>query len=201
VLGHSPDEYLGKGFLDLVHPEDRPEVAAALRALVDQPGEIATLEYRRRHRNGTWKFVESTASNLLGHPAVAGIVLNSHGHPTASSAEERLLHDALHDELTGLPNRALFMDRLKQSMERSRREPERLTIVLFSTSTASRSSTTASVTWSETSCWSRSPPRSLRRCGRPTPLRGWAATNSRSSSTAPGTPRTPSRSPLACTTG
>ena len=131
VLGHAPDEYLGKGFLDLVHPEDRPEVAAALRALVDQPGEIATLEYRRRHRNGTWKFVESTASNLLGHPAVAGIVLNSHDTTDRKQVEERLIHDALHDELTGLPNRALFMDRLKLSMERSRREPERLTIVLF----------------------------------------------------------------------
>jgi diguanylate cyclase (GGDEF)-like protein/PAS domain S-box-containing protein len=131
VLGHVPDEYLGRGFLDLVHPEDRPHVAAALRALVDHPGEIAGLEYRRRHRNGIWKFIESTASNLLAHPAVAGIVLNSHDITERKQSEERLLHDALHDELTGLPNRALFMDRLRLSTERSRREPERLTIVLF----------------------------------------------------------------------
>jgi diguanylate cyclase (GGDEF)-like protein/PAS domain S-box-containing protein len=131
VLGHAADEHLGRGFLDLVHVEDRPEVAASLRALVDHPGEIATLEYRRRHRNGTWKFIESTASNLLAHPAVAGIVLNSHDITERKQSEERLIHDALHDELTGLPNRALFMDRLRLSMERSRREPDRLTIVLF----------------------------------------------------------------------
>jgi diguanylate cyclase (GGDEF)-like protein/PAS domain S-box-containing protein len=131
VLGHAADELVGKSFLDLVHPEDRPLVSAALRALVDQPGEIVTLEYRRRHRDGTWTYVESTASNLLAHPAVAGIVLNSHDITDRKKSEERLLHDALHDELTGLPNRALFMDRLKVSMERSRREPSRLTIVLF----------------------------------------------------------------------
>jgi diguanylate cyclase (GGDEF)-like protein/PAS domain S-box-containing protein len=131
ILGQSGAEVLGRSFLDMVHPEDRPHVTAALRALVDRPGEIATLEYRRRHRNGTWKFVESTASNLLAHPAVAGIVLNSHDITDRKQSEERLLHDALHDELTGLPNRALFMDRLRQSMERSHREPDRLTIVLF----------------------------------------------------------------------
>jgi diguanylate cyclase (GGDEF)-like protein/PAS domain S-box-containing protein len=131
VLGHAADELIGKAFLELVHPQDRPTAAAALRALIDQPNEIVTLEYRRRHRDGTWKFIESTASNLLGHPAVAGIVLNSHDITDRKQSEERLLHDALHDELTGLPNRALFMDRLKLSMERSRREPDRLTIVLF----------------------------------------------------------------------
>jgi diguanylate cyclase (GGDEF)-like protein/PAS domain S-box-containing protein len=131
VLGHAPDEHQGKGFLELVHPEDRQAAATALRALVDQPGEIATLEYRRRHRDGSWRVIESTASNLLAHPAVAGIVLNSHDATDRKLAEERLIHDALHDELTGLPNRALFMDRLKHSMERSRREPAQLTIVLF----------------------------------------------------------------------
>jgi diguanylate cyclase (GGDEF)-like protein/PAS domain S-box-containing protein len=131
VLGHAPDEHQGKSFLELVHPEDRQAAAAALRALVDQPGEIATLEYRRRHRDGSWRVIESTASNLLAHPAVAGIVLNSHDATDRKLAEERLIHDALHDELTGLPNRALFMDRLKHSMERSRRDPAQLTIVLF----------------------------------------------------------------------
>jgi len=131
VLGHRPEDFVGKIFLDLLHPQDRPLVGNALRCLVEQSGEIVTLEYRRRHRDGEWRFVESTASNLLGHPAVAGIVLNSHDVTDRRQAEERLLYETLHDELTGLPNRVLFMDRLKQSMERSRREPDRITVVLF----------------------------------------------------------------------
>jgi len=131
VLGHRPEDFIGKSFLDLVHLEDRPLVSNALRYLIEQPREIVTLEYRRRHRDGEWRFVESTASNLLAHPAVAGVVLNSHDVTDRKEAEDRLLHETLHDELTGLPNRVLFMDRLKQSMERSRREPDRITVVLF----------------------------------------------------------------------
>ena len=131
VLGWEPEEHTGRGLLDLVHAEDRLVVEEALRQLLATPGEIVTFEHRLCHRDGTWRVIESTASNLLGQPAVAGIVLNSHDVTDRKRAEERLLHDALHDELTGLPNRALFMDRLRQSMDRSRREPERMTAVLF----------------------------------------------------------------------
>ncbi len=131
VLGLFPEEHAGRNVLDLVHPEDREVVAAALRSLVEHPEEILTFEYRLGHRDGSWRTLESAASNLLRQAAVAGIVLNSHDITDRKRAEEKLIHDALHDELTGLPNRALFMDRLVQSIERSRREPERLTAVLF----------------------------------------------------------------------
>ncbi|HYN21003.1 MAG TPA: PAS domain S-box protein, partial [Thermoanaerobaculia bacterium] len=131
LLGHSPEDLVGGNFLDFVHSEDRPLVANALQCLVDLPNENMTIEYRCQHRDGFWRTVESTASNLLAHPAVTGIVLNSHDITDRKRAEERLLHDALHDELTGLPNRALFMDRLWQAMERARREPSRQMAVLF----------------------------------------------------------------------
>jgi diguanylate cyclase (GGDEF)-like protein/PAS domain S-box-containing protein len=130
-LGVGPEEHAGRSVRDLVHPDDRDIVDEALRKLVLQPDEIVTFEYRLRHLDGSWRVLESTASNLLGQPAVSGIVLNSRDITDRKLAEEKLLHDALHDELTGLPNRALFMDRLRQSMDRSRREPERLTVVLF----------------------------------------------------------------------
>lgn len=135
LLGHLPEDFVGANFLDFVHYEDRPLVANALQCLVDLPHENLTIEYRCRHHgidgDSTWLTIESTASNLLDHPSVEGIVLNSHDITDRKRAEERLLHDALHDELTGLPNRALFMDRLWQAMERSRREPDRLMAVLF----------------------------------------------------------------------
>ena len=131
LLGHSPDDFVGGNFLDFVHYEDRPLVANALQCLVDLPHENLTIEFRCQHHNGTWLTIETTASNLLDHPSVQGLVLNSHDITDRKRAEERLLHDALHDELTGLPNRALFMDRLWQAVERSRREPDRMMAVLF----------------------------------------------------------------------
>src|SRR5436305_7418444 len=131
VLGLEPETHVGRSLLDLVHLEDRHVVEEALCQLRERPDEVVTFEHRLRHRDGSWRVIESTASNLLGQPAVAGLVLNSHDITDRKRAEEKLLHDALHDELTGLPNRALFMDRLRQSMDRSHREPERLTAVLF----------------------------------------------------------------------
>ncbi len=131
VLGLEAEAHAGRSLLDLVHPEDRGVIKEALRQILEEPGEIVTFEHRMRHRDGSWRVLESTASNLLSQPAVAGVVLNAHDVTDRKHAEEQLLHDALHDELTGLPNRALFMDRLRQSMERSRREPERLIAVLF----------------------------------------------------------------------
>jgi diguanylate cyclase (GGDEF)-like protein/PAS domain S-box-containing protein len=131
VLGHGPEDHVGKSVFDLLHPDDRAAVAEALDGLLERPGETTTMEYRCRHSDGGWRVLESTAANLLDHSAVAGIVLNSHDITDRKRAEEQLLHDALHDELTSLPNRVLFMDRLRQSIERSKKDPTRLTAVLF----------------------------------------------------------------------
>lgn len=131
LLGYEPEDHLGRSIVDLVHAEDRPLVEESLRQLADAPGEALAIEYRLQDSKGVWRVIESMAANLLEHPAVQGIVLNSHDITDRKNAEQRLLHDALHDELTGLPNRVLFMDRLRHAMERLRREPDRLTAVLF----------------------------------------------------------------------
>jgi diguanylate cyclase (GGDEF)-like protein/PAS domain S-box-containing protein len=131
ILGVEPGEHLGRSLPEIVHPDDRPLVEEALRQLVDAPGEALAIEYRLRDHHGAWRVVESTAANLLDHPAVSGVVLNAHDITDHKRAEARLLHDALHDELTGLPNRVLFMERLRFAMDRLKREPDRLTAVLF----------------------------------------------------------------------
>jgi len=131
VLGRVAGGHAGASVLDLVHPDDRPQVEDALRHLVEHPDGLVTLEYRSLHADGSWRVIESTGANLLEHPAVEGMVFNSRDVTDRRRAEERLLHDALHDELTGLPNRALFMNRLRQAMERSRRESGPTAAVLF----------------------------------------------------------------------
>jgi len=131
VLGHRPDEYAGRPILGLFHPDDRERVTEFFSRLTSQPEEVLTLEARILHRDGAYRTIETTGSNLLAHPAVQGIVLNSHDVTDRKQAEDRLLHAALHDGLTGLPNRAFFMERLKAAIARTKREPERLTAVLF----------------------------------------------------------------------
>ncbi|HET6966177.1 MAG TPA: EAL domain-containing protein [Acidimicrobiales bacterium] len=121
-LGQEPAWLLGRAMLDLVHPEDRPRVAAELQAVVAgrPPGGIT----RHRLRAGghlPWRTFESTADNLLDNPAIAGIVVSSRDI-TAELDQERELRDAAcRDDLTGLANRAAIGDHLARLVRQGAR--------------------------------------------------------------------------------
>jgi diguanylate cyclase (GGDEF)-like protein len=74
-----------------------------------------------RHADGTTRNIELVLKNLLDDPAVSGIVVNYHDVTQRRALEDELRHQAFHDSLTGLANRALFLDRLQHAMTRRRR--------------------------------------------------------------------------------
>ena len=76
ILGY--DESDAGGLLDVMHPDDARLYRAALEQMVRTSGPPATAEVRLRHKDGSWRLVEATAKNLLGNPAVKGIVVNYH---------------------------------------------------------------------------------------------------------------------------
>jgi diguanylate cyclase (GGDEF)-like protein/PAS domain S-box-containing protein len=131
VLGYAPEELVGSLVFDHVHPEDRDRVREVFfrGRGIDRS---SVLELRFRHRNGNWRTLEAVGRNLLDDPVVGGVVVNARDVTDRREAEERLLHDAFHDRLTGLPNRALFMDRLAQLVKRCRRpEPPAFTVLFL----------------------------------------------------------------------
>jgi PAS domain S-box-containing protein len=131
VLGYSQEELKSTSSIEQVHPEDRPRVIeAAAKAQVTGRGE--RLEYRIRHKDGSWRILESTASVIQGASGkVQSLVVVNRDISERKWAENRLAHNALHDALTNLPNRALFLDRVQHSLTLSQRHPRYLFAVLF----------------------------------------------------------------------
>ena len=120
VLGYEPDRLVGTRGWALVHEGDAQSAQVFHAELLEQRGS-RSVELRWQHRDGSWRWLEVKGTNLLHQPGVRGIVLNARDISRHKSLETQLVQRALHDQLTGLPNRMLFMDRLEQALERSAR--------------------------------------------------------------------------------
>jgi PAS domain S-box-containing protein len=76
VLGYRPDEIEGRSVASFIHPEDAPAVAAWIAGVAAEPGAVASQEFRVRHKDGSWAWVETTIANHLATPSVEAIVGN-----------------------------------------------------------------------------------------------------------------------------
>jgi diguanylate cyclase (GGDEF)-like protein/PAS domain S-box-containing protein len=131
ILGYSPAELSKTSSFEQIHPEDRFKVLEAARE-ARSTGVGKKLEYRIRHKDGTWRTLESIAAGIRDNNGdVAKLVIVNRDVTERKRAEEQLEHNAFHDALTGLPNRSLFLDRLKRLFARALRSPERQHALLF----------------------------------------------------------------------
>jgi diguanylate cyclase (GGDEF)-like protein/PAS domain S-box-containing protein len=131
LVGVTPEDLLGTPYLDIVDPEDRPLFEVVFAGLVGSPGGSTTAEYRVVHTDGSSRFVESIASNLLDDSSVKGLVLNTRDVTERKNLEEELARQAFHDSLTGLSNRAVFRDRLEHALDLSVRFGRSLAVLLL----------------------------------------------------------------------
>jgi diguanylate cyclase (GGDEF)-like protein/PAS domain S-box-containing protein len=131
ILGYTAVELGETSSFEQIHPDDRFRVLEAARE-ARSTGIGKKLEYRIRHKDGSWRVLESIASTIRDKQgAVAKLVIVNRDITDRKRAEELAEHNSLHDGLTGLANRRLFLDRLQQLFERAQRNPEHQYAVLF----------------------------------------------------------------------
>ncbi|HXY28901.1 MAG TPA: diguanylate cyclase, partial [Acidimicrobiales bacterium] len=132
ILGRPPEELVGMSIGDLTHPDDWESNAAQFAALVAGEIDRYHVEKRYLHADGrvVWVTVSATCvRDRAGNPLYA--IGQIDDITERREMRERLAHAAVHDQLTGLPNRVLFMDRLDLALSRAQREHHHVTIMFL----------------------------------------------------------------------
>jgi diguanylate cyclase (GGDEF)-like protein/PAS domain S-box-containing protein len=131
MLGYRPDDLIGKSAFDYVHPENIEFVSSSFAKAQEISGVRPPMEFRVRAGDASWRHVEVICNNRFSDSDVQGMIVNARDVTRRKRAEEQLRYQALHDPLTELPNRRLFVNRFQHALRRTRRRPERQAAVLF----------------------------------------------------------------------
>lgn len=130
MFGYTADEVTGAPLNQLIVPESRLNEQATIEKGVNDQGRVL-VETVRANKSGEFVDVSLHCAPLMVDKARAGYVYTFRDIGDRTQTENKLQHDAMHDVLTGLPNRALFMDRLNQAFTRRARRPDQSCGVLF----------------------------------------------------------------------
>ncbi|MFF5081361.1 putative bifunctional diguanylate cyclase/phosphodiesterase [Actinoplanes sp. NPDC000266] len=116
VFGYPARVFTGRRLTKMLDPESGLRLAQALRQVAGRPYATTVLELVVRHRDGRVRQAEMTITNLLSDPSVAGLVLNTRDISERKELQDQLVHEAYHDALTQLANRALFRERVSDAL-------------------------------------------------------------------------------------
>jgi len=131
VLGYGEDELVGTPLTALLDAGDRARLREFFAGVCDAPGVPMPLDFPMRRKDGSICQLESVFNNLLPDANVSGVVVTARDVTERRALEDQLAHQAFHDSLTGLANRALFADRVTHAYERGRRRENLFAVLLI----------------------------------------------------------------------
>jgi diguanylate cyclase (GGDEF)-like protein/PAS domain S-box-containing protein len=122
VLGYTAEEVTGRSFAALLHPDEHDRLLRRLTDGAGAGGRAEVIDCLLAHKDGTLRHFEILHTDLRSDSTVGGIVLNGRDVSERKAFEEQLAHQAFHDPVTHLANRALFNERVRHAVARSLRE-------------------------------------------------------------------------------
>jgi len=131
VFGYSEAHLLGRPLTQILDPDPGVRLREGLAEVSERPYGVLELELTLRHRDGHHCTVQFTITNLLDNPSVGGLVLNTRDISERRQLEDQLVHQAFHDSLTSLANRALFKDRVDHALQRTKRQTPSVAVLFL----------------------------------------------------------------------
>ena len=132
MLGYAPEELLGRLLFEFIHPDDLTRVVTVFAGILGEPGRSLTVEYRLRHKDGSWRWMEGSGTNLLHDPAVGAIVGNHRDITERHLVEEEreqlerrkddFISMASHELKTPVTSIKAFTQVLKRQFEKEQRQ-------------------------------------------------------------------------------
>ncbi|MBL7959081.1 PAS domain S-box protein [bacterium] len=93
IVGHSQEETLTVNLFQFIHPDDRKQTESLFNELLKRPKHILTIQFRMFHKDGSWRWMEGVANNLLTEPSIGAIVLNFRDITDRKKANEALAEE------------------------------------------------------------------------------------------------------------
>jgi diguanylate cyclase (GGDEF)-like protein/PAS domain S-box-containing protein len=131
VFGYSEAHLVGRPLTAILDPEAQSRLVEALANVAKRPYGVLELELVVRHHAGHDCTAQVTITNLLDNPSVGGLVLNTRDISERRQLEDQLVHQAFHDSLTSLANRALFKDRVDHALQRTKRQTPSVAVLFL----------------------------------------------------------------------
>jgi len=132
ILGYRPHEIIGESLFELLHPSEIKHKQRLFSKLINH-SDSETFCFRVRRRDGCYIWLETKSQTIIDPftKKAHEIIAVSRDITERKTAEERLLYLANYDSLTGLPNRALFRDRLRRAIARAQRQKNQIALLFI----------------------------------------------------------------------
>jgi diguanylate cyclase (GGDEF)-like protein/PAS domain S-box-containing protein len=131
VFGYGEAHLQGRPLSRIFDADAGTRLREGLAEVAERPYGVLELELPLQHRDGHRCTVQVTITNLLDNPSVGGLVLNTRDISERRQLEDQLSHQAFHDSLTALANRALFKDRVDHALLRTKRQTPSVAVLFL----------------------------------------------------------------------